>query len=192
MNDAEVGSPAADPFDFDGKRIHVEKLGSHKPAGPFRGGKYSNFEGGTRVPFIVRWPKGIKPGDSVALVSQIDLLTSFAGFFKQKLDNQDAPDSFDVMTALLGKAKTGRQELIEQAGALSLRQGQWKYIEPNHKPKIQRNTNTELGNDSVPQLYDLASDPGETRNVAAQHPDKVKEMEAQLLKIKQNARSRPR
>ncbi len=142
------------------------------------------------MPFIVRWPKGIKPGESDALISQVDLLASFAKSFNQKLGDKDAPDSFNVLTALVGRSKTGRQTLIEQAGALSLREGQWKYIEPNNKPKYAKPTNTELGNDSVPQLYDLASDPGETRNVAAQHPDKVKEMEAQLLKIKQNARSR--
>ncbi len=56
----------------------VEKLGDHKPAGPYRGGKYSRFEGGTRVPFIVRWPGRVKPGTSKALVSQIDFVASFA------------------------------------------------------------------------------------------------------------------
>lgn len=168
----------------------VEKLGSHKPAGQFRGGKYSNFEGGTRIPFIVRWPKGIKPGESDALISQVDLLASFAKSFNQKLGDKDAPDSVNVLTALVGRSKTGRQTLIEQAGALSLREGQWKYIEPNSKQKYAKLTNTELGNDSVPQLYDLASDPGETRNVAVQHPDKAKELHERLQQIKQNARSR--
>ena len=56
----------------------VEKLGVHKPAGPYRGGKYSKFEGGTRVPFVVRWPGRVKPGTSKALISQVDLLASFA------------------------------------------------------------------------------------------------------------------
>jgi arylsulfatase A-like enzyme len=168
----------------------VEKLGAHKPAGPFRGGKYSIFEGGTREPFIVRWPKRIKPGESAALISQVDLLASLAGFFKQKLGDNDAPDSFDVMAALLGKSKTGRQTLVEQSGSLGLRQGQWKYIEPSNKQKYAKPTNTELGNDSVPQLYDLTNDPGETRNAAAQHPDKTKELHERLQQIKQNARSR--
>jgi len=168
----------------------VAKLGHHKPAGPWRGGKYSNFEAGTRIPLLVRWPGQIKRGVSEALVSQIDLLASFASFTKQPLAAQDAPDSFDLMRALLGKAKTGRDSLIEQAGALSLRQGPWKYIEPGNGPKINRNTNTELGNDPAPQLYNLAADLGETRNVASQHPARVKAMAAELQRIRQSGRSR--
>lgn len=168
----------------------VAKLGHHKPAGPWRGGKYSNFEAGTRVPLLVRWPGQIKRGVSEALVSQIDLLASFASFTKQSLAAPDAPDSFDLMKALLGQAKTGRDSLIEQAGALSLRQGPWKYIEPGNEPKINRNTNTELGNDPAPQLYNLAADLGETRNVASQHPARVRAMAADLQRIRQSGRSR--
>ncbi len=169
----------------------VEKLGGHKPAGPLRGGKYSNFEGGTRVAFIVRWPGRVKPGVSGALVSQTDFLASFAAFTNQKLGDADAPDSFNVMPALLGKSKTGRQLLVEQGSVLSLRDGQWKYIEPGKGPKIQRNTNTEMGNDPDGQLYNLADDLGETNNLAAKHPDKVKEMAARLQQIRRNNRSRP-
>ena len=168
----------------------VEKLGQHKPAGPLRGGKYSNFEAGTRVPFIVRWPGQVKRGVSNALVSQIDFLASFAAFTKQNLAQADAPDSYNVMSALFGKDKTGREHLVEQASVLSLRVGNWKYIEPGRGPKIIANTNTETGNDPNGQLYDLASDMGETRNLAAQHPDKVKEMTARLQKIRQDGRSR--
>jgi arylsulfatase A-like enzyme len=162
----------------------VAKLGAHKPAGPLRGGKYSNFEGGTRVPFIVRWPGRVKRGVSDALISQVDLLASFAAFTKQKLADADQLDSQNVLPALLGQTKVGRDHLIEQANSLSLRQGQWKYIEPGRAPKIQVNTNTETGADPAPQLYNLAVDPGETRNVAADHPDKVKQMAALLQRIR--------
>jgi len=168
----------------------VARLGAHKPAGPWRGGKGSNFEGGTRVPLLVRWPGQVKPGVSDALVSQIDLLASLASFTGQKLTEADAPDSFDVMAALLGRAKTGREELVQQATALSLRQGAWKYIEPGRGPKVNANTNTETGNDPAGQLYDLARDPGERENLAARHPDRVKEMAARLERIKQAGRSR--
>ena len=168
----------------------VEKLGKHKPAGPLRGGKYSNFEAGTRVPFIVRWPGQVKRGVSNALVSQIDFLASFAAFTKQTLAQADAPDSHNVWSALLGKSQTGREHFVAQAGALALRVGPWKYIEPSRGPKVSANTNTETGNDPSGQLYDLASDLGETRNMAAQHPDKVKEMSARLQKIRQDGRSR--
>lgn len=169
----------------------VERLGEHKPAGRLRGGKGSNFEAGTRVPFIVRWPGRVKPGVSDALVSQIDLLASFAAFTNQKLAEADAPDSFDVMPALLGKSKAGREHLVEQASVLSLRDRQWKYIEPGKGPKIQRNTNTETGNDPDGQLYNLADDPGETDNLVTKRPDRAKEMAARLQQIRQNNRSRP-
>ena len=69
----------------------VEKLGSHKPAGPFRGGKYSNFEGGTRVPFMVRWPGKVKPGTSKAMVSQVDFLASLAALAGSPAPIPDKP-----------------------------------------------------------------------------------------------------
>jgi arylsulfatase A-like enzyme len=156
----------------------VEKLGGHTPAGPFRGGKYSNFEAGTRVPFIVRWPRRVKPGVSGALVSQVDFLASFAALLQQPLT--ETADSKNVLPALLGESKAGRSVLVEQGGSLSLRHGTWKYIAPGKGPRINTNTNTELGNDPGPQLYDLAADPGEQKNLATAHPDKVKELAAML------------
>lgn len=168
----------------------VEKLGAHKPAGPWRGGKYSHFEGGTRVPFLVRWPGQIKPGTSAALVSHVDFLASFAAFTGQKLADADAPDSFDVLNALLGKSKTGRSELVEQAGGQALRQGPWKFMEASNRQKHAAQTNTELGNDTVPQLYNLDRDPGERQNVAAQHPDKVKALSDRLQALRKAGRSR--
>ena len=168
----------------------VAKLGSHKPAGPFRGGKYSHFEGGTRVPFLVRWPARVKPGTSDTLVSQVDFVASFASLLGQTLADADAPDSLDTMAAFLGTSRTGRRELVEQAGGQALRVGTWKYMEPSKRQKMSANTNTELGNDAVPQLYDLAADPGETRNLAEKHPERVKEMDAVLQQIRKAGRSR--
>ena len=168
----------------------VAKLGSHRPAGPYRGGKYSNFEAGTRVPFIVRWPGRVVPGTSGALVTQVDLLASLAELTGQRLGFNDAPDSRDMMAALMGKSRAGRAELVEEAGALALRQGRWKYIEPNNKQKISRDTNTELGNDSSPQLYDLAADPGELHNLALRYPASVTAMAAALDRLRKAGRSR--
>ncbi len=65
----------------------------------------------------------------------------------------------------------GRESFIEHANGLAVRRGPWKFIPASKGPRINSNTNTELGNDPAPQLYDLATDPGETRNVAADHPD---------------------
>jgi arylsulfatase A-like enzyme len=170
----------------------VEKLGAHKPSGPYRGGKYSNFEGGTRVPLIVRWPGKVKPGVSPALVTQVDFPATFAALIRQPTRQSgkppDAGDGLNLLNALLGKTRTGRPDFVEQAGALSLRSGQWKYIEPGKGAKVNKNTNTELGNDPAPQLYNLASDPGETRNLATLYPSRVTQMAARLEQIKKSGR----
>jgi arylsulfatase A-like enzyme len=168
----------------------VEKLGTHRPSGPFRGGKYSHFEAGTRVPFVVRWPGRVKPGVSDALVSQVDFLASFAALTGQTLGDADRPDSLDTLAAFLGASKTGRRELVEQAGGQALRAGQWKYMDPSQRPKLNANVNVELGNDTVPQLYDLAADPGERVNVADKFPERVREMAARLAEIRKAGRSR--
>jgi arylsulfatase A-like enzyme len=164
----------------------VEKLGSHKPAGPWRGGKYSNFEAGTRVPFIVRWPGRIKPGESAALVSQVDFLASFAAL--TGTTPPDARDSQNVLPALLGDSPTGRKSFAPSASVLSLRDGDWKYISPGKGAKRQVATNTELGNDPDGQLYDLSSDPGETDNVIEEQNSRAKDMAEQLSKIRSAGR----
>jgi arylsulfatase A-like enzyme len=162
----------------------VAKLDGHRPAGPFRGGKYRNFEGATRVPFIARWPGHLQRGVSDALVCQIDLLASLADLTGQRLAPGDGPDSRNLMTTLLGRAKKGRDDLVEQGSGLALRLGRWKYIEPSNRPRLNQQTQTELGNDTVPRLYDLAVDPGETTNRAARYPGRVKEMEDLLRQIR--------
>jgi arylsulfatase A-like enzyme len=167
----------------------VEALGDHTPAGRFRGGKYSSFEAGTRVPFVVRWPARVKAGVSDALISQVDLLASMAALTGQPLGASGGPDSRDTLPALLGTSSAGRTDLVEQGTGLSVRQGSWKYIEPNKRPAMNTNTNTELGNRPEPQLYDLASDPGERTNVAARHPEKVAELQALLDRVRKAGRS---
>lgn len=170
----------------------VEKLNGHKPAGPLRGGKYSAFDAGTRVPFLVRWPAQVKAGTSDALISQVDLLASLASLTGQSMGESDAPDSFVSTDALLGKTKQDRTYVIEQAigGTLSLIKGNWKYIEPSDGPKINKETNTELGNDPQPQLYDLKTDIGEKKNVATQNPQIVNELAALLKSVKEKQQSR--
>jgi arylsulfatase A-like enzyme len=166
----------------------VEKLGSHKPGGIYRGGKYSAFEAGTRVPFIVSWKGKITAGKvNNALFSQVDLYASLAGLAGVKVDAGQAPDSKNHLPVLLNQNNKSREFLVEQSlnSTLSLLVGNWKYIEPSNGPKINKDTNTELGNLPAPQLYNLSADPGETNNVAAAKPDKVKEMQEQLAKIRQ-------
>ncbi len=155
----------------------------HLPAGPFSGGKYSAFEAGTRVPMLVRWPGTIRSGRSGALLSQLDLLASFAALTGQSVPDNDAPDSFNMLPALLGKDNKGRNELVEQGGALSLIIGGWKYITPAKGPAILPNVHIASGNSEQPQLYNLETDPGEHTNVAGSHPDIVRRMAARLEEI---------
>lgn len=169
----------------------VEKLGSHKPAGIYRGGKYSNFDGGTRVPWIVRWPDRVKADRvSGAAISQVDLLSSLASLTGQKLNPEAAPDSFDELPALLGESKTGREYVIEHAGSLSILKDGWKYIRAGNGPRVQKATNTELGNDPEPQLYDLRNDPSERNNLAAREPERTKNLAALLDSVQSAGRSR--
>lgn len=160
----------------------VELLGGHTPAGDLRGGKYSAFEAGTRVPFIVRWPGQVKKGVSDALFSQVDLYASLASLVNQKVLANNAPDSFDHLPVLLGKSKSGRDYVIQQSinNTLSIATEKWKYISPSKGPKVNQHTNTELGNDPEGQLYNLAKDEGERENVAEKYPEKVEELAARL------------
>ena len=169
----------------------VELLGSHKPAGPFRGGKYSVFEGGTRMPFIVRWARHVRPGVSDAIVSQVDFVASFAALTGQTLGPDDAPDSFNVLPALLGQSRTGRTSYVEYGDTLARRHGNWKYIPPSSNPPYDPNTQTALGASKFPQLYDLANEAGEKHNVAAEHPEIVSRLAAELDRIVKEGRSRP-
>jgi arylsulfatase A len=169
----------------------VTKLGSHKPAGPYRGGKYTIYEGGTRTPFITCWPGRIQPGVSDKMVATIDLAASMAALTKQPLPENACPDSFDVLPALLGdKHAKGRNHFVQQGRGLALRVGDWKLLQhPNKKPNLKQ-VNAQP-RDSALQLFHLAQDPGETDNLASQHPDRVAAMQQQLQGIVDGARSRP-
>ncbi len=169
----------------------VERLGDHKPSGLFRGGKYSAFEAGTREPFIVRWPGRIEPGLSEARFSQVDLFASLAGITGQELAVADAPDSLDMRDTLLGRSRKGRDHVVEQARGLSVVKGRYKYIQPNDGPRMSVPTNTELGNDREPQLYDIVDDPGEKKNIAPDYPVIVEDLDGLLEKIKAAGRTRP-
>ena len=165
----------------------VEKLGNHKPAGPLRGGKGTAWEGGTREPFIVRWPKHVPAGGkSDALVCQIDLLASLAALTGEKLPNQAGPDSVNVLPALLGESEKGREVLVEQGRSLALRQGEWKLIEPATGPAGKPRPK------GGPQLFNLADDLAESTDVALQHPEKVKELAKLLDDIRQSGHAAAR
>ncbi|WP_269002392.1 sulfatase family protein [Aquirufa ecclesiirivi] len=163
----------------------VTQLNGHKPWGVLRGGKYSTYEAGTRVPMLINWPAKIKPQVSDAMVCQIDFVASFANFFNKKLPGSEASDSENMLNALLGKSLEGRKVLVKQGmNSVAIVQGEWKYIEPNTGPSINKLVNIELANSALPQLYNLKLDLGEKNNVASQHPELVKELSEILQGIK--------
>jgi len=175
------------PVVDDGYQDHaVELLGDHRPAGPLRGGKYSAFDGGTRVPLIVRWPGQVRPGESDALTSQIDFFASLAALVEEPLVPGAAPDSGDALRTLLGKGSNDREYVVEHAanGALSLLVGDWKYIEPHEGARVSAFTNIELGNDPEPQLYNLSLDLEETINLASQEPERLVELAGILERVR--------
>lgn len=155
----------------------VERLGDHKPSGVLRGGKYSIFEAGTRVPFLVRWPGQVKPGTSASLVSQIDLFGSLAELCGREIPDLSAPDSFNSLNTWVGKSDKSREYVVQQSsGTLSYIRENWKFIVPGRGARYNRFVNIELGNDTVPQLYNLVRDVGEKENVATRNPEILKEL----------------
>ncbi|MHA7128111.1 sulfatase family protein [Algoriphagus namhaensis] len=152
----------------------VEKLGDHTPAGPLRGGKYSLFEAGTRVPFVTYWKGTIQPGVSDALVTQIDLLASIAALVGSE---QKTIDSQNLLDTFLGKSKVGRDTFVLEATTkTALRKGDWIMIPPYPGPAVQNQVNIDLGNSSGYQLYNLKEDLGQRNNLAYTNPDKLEDM----------------
>lgn len=166
-----------------------ELLGDHKPGGPLRGGKYSAFEAGTRIPAIVRWPKEIKqPAVSDALVSQIDWFASLAALTGSRLPKGTAPDSYNYLDTWLGKTTTDRPWVIEQASdhTLSVRTKDWKYIETSGGPQmVPWGPKIETGYSKEPQLYDMRQ-VYEQDNQALQHPEIVYQLQEILKGVRYN------
>lgn len=164
----------------------VELIGEHQPSGIYRGGKYSAYEGGTRMPTITYWPDVIKPGRSDALFNQVDLFASLAALTGQQVDDKNAPDSKDMSAVLLGNSSDGRKSMLQESFTMSIRSGAWKYIEPLSKevPDWLANKTIETGLSNMPQLYNLKEDPEEMNDLSARYPEKVKELAKELNRIK--------
>ena len=160
----------------------IEKLGEHKPAGPFRSGKYSSYDGGTHVAFLVRWPGHVKPGKSEALICQMDLYASFAAMLGKK---NETKDSENVWNALVGQSKRGRKELLLDAcgNNVLLRQGDWICI----PPMIHEGywvAPMESGRLKITQLFHVKKDIGQKHNIAAKYPGRVRAMEKRIREIR--------
>lgn len=179
----------------------LEKVGKHRAAGPYTGGKYSVYEGGTRTPFITRWPGKIAPGVSDKMVCTIDLSASMAALTGQSLKADACLDSMNVLNALLGdKSAAGRDHLVQQdngnTGTYGLRSklngGDWKLHRSDKKRARNTIVEQELANMKVDQfrLFDLTNDIEEKTNVIDKHPEIAKQLKAKLQKIIQDGRTR--
>lgn len=169
----------------------AELLNGHKPAGPWRGNKYSAYEGGTAVPMIVRWPGKIKGGQtSTTLTSQIDWMASLGNLIGARFPKGSAPDSENRLGNLLGTDNTDRPYVLELAynRCMSVRTSEWKYIEPSDGPKIlDWAPGMETGSDQQPQLYNIKNNVWEKENVSTQHPQLVYDMQNILRKARQKS-----
>ena len=173
-------------------RERLRRFG-HASAGGLRGGKRDLYEGGHRVPFIVRWPTRVKPGRmSSEIVSQTDLLATFADLMDRKLGPEEGEDSFSFLPLLDGQERLERPPLVHHSasGHFSVRDGRWKlnmirgsggslpprYIEP--KP----------GEPGF-ELYDVESDLYESNDVVSQHPEVVDRLRKAISAIVTEGRS---
>ncbi|MDT0552691.1 sulfatase family protein [Urechidicola vernalis] len=161
----------------------VTKNGTHTPRGGLRGGKYSLFDAGTHVPFMVRWPGTIKPGVSDALVCQVDFTASFAALTGQE---NSTPDSENVLDAFLGKSDKGRNSLLlGQSNITSFIKGDYVLIPPHKGGKMTNKwVNIETGRNKNVQLYNLKTDRNQQNNIAKDNPEMVEAMLAEIESIK--------
>ena len=191
------------PILFDGYHDGAAQAnGDHRPAGDLRGWKYLRYEGGTRVPLLLRWPDRITPGVSDAMVSLMDLYPSIAAILNRPYPANAGRDGMNVSDALLGKTKTSPRISIVQDGIgnqLALRDGDWKYIPANARKDAEKDKNKSKpkpepdgfktdtrasGRVTEDLLFNLATDLGETKNLVAKNPEKLAELRAKLDAIR--------
>jgi arylsulfatase A-like enzyme len=178
-----------------------EDIGSleHKCNGTLRGYKGTLYEGGHRLPFIARWPGHIPAGSECGeMFGHFDMSATFAALVGVPLPPDGAPDSFNVLPAMLGQPhdKPARETAVFISGGtngpFTIRQGSWKYIQPGGRgARAEQAAKGIQGGTTGGMLFNLADDLGESKNLAAQHPDKVKELTALLDQIRKATRTRP-
>ncbi len=170
----------------------------HRSAGPLRGLKRDLWEGGHRVPLIIRWP-GRVPAGTVCdgLISQIDLFATLAAIVGQSLPPGAAGDSHDQTPLLFGQGESARNSLVHNTNPnhYAIRNGQWLLIAApsGSVSKVPDWLVSQEGYDESPQehgLYDLAADLGQRRNLAAVQPERVRAMLEQLARVRAAAEDR--
>jgi arylsulfatase A-like enzyme len=164
--------------------------------GPLRGDKHVIYEGGLRIPLMVRWPGRVKAGTvNHHMVNLVDVYaTLLEAFGNRPLAEGEAPDSISFLPTLLGKTQPQRKPMIcdNVGGILALRDGAWKFIEgkfPDSMPENHGLRNA-CSSEAVPALYNLEKDPAEQNNVIADYPEKVKAMQEILDEYRDAGSSR--
>ena len=161
--------------------------------GPLRGDKHTIWEGGLRVPFVVRWPRNVPKGMvSSSMVNLTDVFATVAELVEGKPLNETgvAPDSVSFCQSLLHpnrRSDTGRKEMVitNAQGVFALRQGPWKYIEGRLPASWKRNRKSTYNGQAVRQLYHIVKDPAEESNVIEAHPTVAENMQKLLDRIRQ-------
>ncbi len=152
----------------------VEKLGEHDPFGGLRGGKYSLFEAGTRVPFITYWKGKIKPQVSNELVTQIDFLESFSSLIGSEITSKDGIDLSDVFFRNKGKGRT--EFVLEATSRTAFRQNNWVMIPPYKGSPFNESVNIEVGNSKKHLLFNLDRDVSQEYDLSNEYPEKLDDM----------------
>ena len=173
------------------KRIDVY---GHRSNGRYRDGKRSRYEGGHRVPFLIRWPEKIRAGSKCdTAVCQTDFLATFAEMLGAKLSEKAGEDS-ESFYPVFGGGKITRGPIIHHSarGQFAIRVDRWKLIvnQGGRKKKPRKKKRKPQANRY--ELYDLQADPSETKNLAGRQADRVKAMAATLERLKAARRSAPR
>jgi arylsulfatase A len=167
----------------------------HNPSAAWRGTKADIYEGGHRVPFLVQWPTVVKPGTSYAHpVCLVDLTATCADALGVKLPADAAEDSVSLLPALKGQDNAVREAVVHHSitGAFSIRQGSWKLeLCPGSGGWSDPRPGKEDKSAPRQQLFDLAADPAETKNVQAEHPEVVERLSTLLQKYVADGRSTP-
>ena len=175
----------------------------HFVNGSLRGGKHSIYEGGFRVPFIVRWPDKHAHGTrSNAVICHTDVMATCAAILGQNLPEKSAgEDSFNALAAWQGNPKAVVRDFVvldSATGIFAIRQGEWKLIERNPAleeedvgKKGQKAKKAKANVENQNQLFNLATDPAEAKNLWDQHPDVVQNLTALLKQARSNNRTRP-
>ena len=174
----------------------------HRSMGPLRGVKRDIWEGGHRIPLVVRWPGVVEPGGvSDALISQIDLMATIASVVGYDLPDTAAEDSYDMLPLLKGKVKDRaiRRSLVHntQANHYAIRQDEWVLIdaksgEVTKAPEWYDQENGYQENPYDAALFNIRQDIAERKNLMTEYPAKVAELRALLQRIRQQGHSAPR